>query len=78
MVLDDKQKRNNQLNINNDYYNNHSKSNNYRANLSPNISNDVSIKKQNSPKKKVDDKLIKTIKNVINKLNNFIEYFFIL
>ena len=71
MVLDDKQKRNNQLNINNDYYNNHSKSNNYRANLSPNISNDVSIKKQNSPKKKVDDKLIKTIKNVINKLNNF-------
>ena len=70
MILDNKQKRN-QLNINNDYYNNHSKSNNYRTNLSPNISNDVNIKKQNSPKKKLDDKLIKTIKNVINKLNNF-------
>ena len=70
MILDNKQKRNH-LYINNDYYNNHSKSNNYRENKSPNLSNDVNIKKQNSPKKKMDDKLIKTIRNVINKLNNF-------
>lgn len=70
MILDNKQKRN-QLNINNDYYSKHSKSNNYRGNLSPNLSNDVYINKPNLPKQKMDDKLIKTIKNVINKLNNF-------